>query len=673
MAKNKLFYIALMVSLSTIAQDGKSDSVSFVRSWTLDNNFTQTREKVVDTMLNDFQRFNPLYNYSVSYSYLSNIGTPALSNVFSHRSFPEDAFFLTPYQPYFIDARRAKYFNTTKPFSHLYYTTGGPNENREQTFEAVHTQNITPDFNFLLRYHVISSKGQYRYQQLKKNSFNISSNYLGKRYTVHTSFNINRDRHGENGGINREQFESGFIDTNTYLTEKAIPAVFNGSGNPQYKSNAQVRVRHYDLMIAQRVKLFTVASAVDTTNPGKAGNIAEPILSHIFHMERASRMYTHIRPNDSIFYTYSHFNYDNTSDSSALFTITNKLQLEFKSTFRGKVQTGIFGVIGNEYQKYHQFSEWDTTYNPADSLLNLVILENGDTIKGINRSHYNSNFFFEGGIYGNVMNRFKARFEGKLYFLGDRAGESVLKGHLSTNIDMLGRPFVVEAMAGIENKVPSFLLNNYYSNHFIWENLGLNPELRTRLSGKISAPSNRFELTGNYYLIRDHIFFNGDAIPSNYGAPLNIISFELNKSFRLWKFQIDNSVIYQISENENVLPVPDLVFFNSTYLDHTFYFASTGGKLQVMLGFDTYYTTSFEGYKYMPATGQFYVQDTENQRIGNYPIMDAFFSLKLKGTQFFVKAEHFYGRLTRQNFYSVIGYPYNRYALKFGFSWTFYD
>jgi hypothetical protein len=630
---------------------------------------------MMDTILPEFQIFNPIYDYSFSNSYLSNLGTPVMQNVFADRNFRYDAFYINSYMPYFADAGRTKYYNTTRPFSRLLYTTGGPNENREQTFEAVHTQNITQKLNFALRYHVISSKGQYRYQQLKKNTFEISTNYLGTRYSVHASFDINRVRHDESGGIDQEAFESNYIsaDTSNYTGEKDIPATFSGSEYPQYVSFARTKARYYDMMVSQRLKLFTLASSIDTTKPGKASNVAEPVLTHSFRMNRATKTYTHADPNDTLFYEKSFFNYFDTYDSVSHFRISNSIQLEFKTTFRGVVQTGIYGTIGNEYEFFHLYSDWDTTQYTVDTLRSPIITGN-DTLdfKGYDRPKYNSNYYFTAGLYGNVLNRFKARFSGTLYFIGEKAGNSSLEALISTTLSLFNKEYIFDLSAGIENNVPSYLLSTYYSNHYIWDNK-LSSELRTILSGKLNAPSNNFDLRINYYLLSSFIYFDEGAMPANYGQPLNVLSIVAAKTFKIWKLRSVNKIAYQATENSNVLPLPGLVLFNSTYLDHTFHFQSTGGKFQAVLGFDIYYTTEFEGYKYSPALAQFYVQGQNKALIGNYPIMDAFLSIKLKSTEFFVKAEHFYGRWTQQKFYSTVAYPYNRYALKFGFSWTFYD
>jgi hypothetical protein len=88
-------------------------------------------------------------------------------------------------------------------------------------------------------------------------------------------------------------------------------------------------------------------------------------------------------------------------------------------------------------------------------------------------------------------------------------------------------------------------------------------------------------------------------------------------------------------------------------------------------GFDVYYFTGFNGLAYMPATGEFHLQD--KQVIGNYPFIDIFFSFKLKRAYFFIKMEHVNKGMTGDNFYLVPDYPMAPRAFKWGLKWNLFD
>ncbi len=659
-------YIILLLTQSALWAQVENDSVPVLNSWRLENNFSEIKSTKVDTSLENFQFFYPNYQYSVSNSYLGNLGTASLSNIVSDRIFKDDVFFINSFLPYFQTAENTQYYNTRKQFSRLTYTFENLRSSREETFEAFHTQNLSPKLNIGLRYHNISARGQYRYQKVKQNSFRLFGNYTGQKYRVHSSFNLNYARNHESGGI----IDSYFHDSiNTGSIE--IPTVFDGSGPPKYDSDAENKLRYLDMLVSQRLKLFTLASKTDTTEIKKGRNIAEPILTYVFRLSRSSKRYTDSDPVSPGLYDEFYFNTLSTNDSVLNLRISNTLQLEFKTTFRRKFQAGIYGLVGYDFERYRFYSEWDTTYIPgSDTLLTPIIEDSGDTLKGTDMTEQFTNTFVSAGIYGNFRNRIRAQFSGTLYLAGQKSGQTEIKGSINTDITLFKKEYQIDVEGIIENKMPGYLLETYYSNHYMW-NQELKSQNGFRLSSVLRSPSKNFELRGNYYVLRNFVYFNEQAKPQNYEYILNYFSIEATKTFKLWKFYSLNKIIYQVTENKSVLPLPDLVIYNSTYFDHTFRFKLTDGTLQAIFGLDIYYNTSFNGYEYSPALGVFYVQNNEN--IGNYPLMDLFLNIKLKRTRFFVKLQHFNSSWFEQNYYSTLHYPYNRNAIKFGLSWVFYD
>ncbi len=664
------FVFTFFISMNLLAQD-EIDSTRVIYSWELQNFYSTSKEVDIDTSMTDLHIIYPIYNYSINNTFLGNFGSPVIQNIFTDRIFNNEAFFLNQYLPYLQTADNTQYYNTKNPFTRLTYTNAGPTRNREESFEVFHTQNINPKLNFGFRYHVIKSKGQYRYLQVKKNAFRIFASYTGSRYTMHTTFNLDRYKAGENAGIIDSVFENRDDYENIDYT-KDIPSVFGGSPAPDYKDpNAENRIRYYDLMLSQRLKLFTLSSKIDSTNEKKGGSFAEPILTYAFKLDRSTKAYDDIDPVTPKYYNSIFFNKQFTLDSLAHFKFSNNVQLEFKTVLRGKIQTSVYGMLGYDYENYSFESNWDTGFFADTSLIHTpYILANGDTLKGIKRKNNVTNSYVSVGIYGNFWNKVKARFYGTVYLAGYKQGNTEFGGVLNSNLTILGKDYEFDITGLIENRIPDYLLNNYYSNNYIWEQ-SLLPEYRMHLSSKIAAPSNKFELRGNYYFISNFIYFNEQAMPDNYEQNLNYFSIEAEKTFQLWKIFFVNKLAYQVSENKNILPVPDLIWFNSTYFDHTFRFKSTNGELRTMLGFDIYYNTSFNGYEYSPALSQFYVQNST--QIGNYPLMDAFLKFKVKRTRFFFKIQHFNSDWFNQKYYSAIHYPYNQLAFKFGLSWTFYD
>jgi hypothetical protein len=664
--KKFLFSILIFyLNLDLLAQI-EHDTNTVIYSWKLENNFSTPVEVPVDTVLDNFQILYPIYKISQSNSYLGNFGSPYISNVFTDRTNSEDFFFLNQYYAYLFTQNNTRFYNTHRPFSSLYYSKGGSDKDKEESFDAFFSQNITSKINFGLNYNLIAAKSQYKYLNVKKNSFKIFSSYTGQRYMCHAAFNGNRLRNEESGGIIDSVFESG-----NYKFTKDINTAFNGTPTPDYKAYAINRLRYYDVEISQRLKLFTIASKTDTSNTERKKTIAEPILSYVFKMNRSAKAYSH-NPIDQNFYKSDFFNPYYTYDSVSNFKISNTIQLEFKTTFRGKVQAGVYGLIGNEIENYRIFSEWaDTNSNYYDTARYKPITTNeSDTLKGINRKENFTDTYVKAGLYTNVWNRVQANFSGTLYFIGQKAGQTSLEGVFDSKIKILKQDYEFRLESRIENKYPSYLFNTFYSNHIKWNQI-LIPEYKFILSSKIASPSNKFSIQGNYYVLRNYIYFNKEAVPVNYTEILNYLSISAEKTLVLWKFNFMNELVYQVTENKDVLPLPEFILHNSSYFDYNFKFKSTNGELRAMLGIDVYYNTRFEGYNYMPALAQFYIQDKKT--IGNYPLMDAFLNIQLKRTRFFLKLQHFNSQWFEQNYYSTVNYPYRQMEFKFGISWIFYD
>lgn len=640
------------------------DTNAPIFSWKLENELSSPVEVPIDSVLDNFQIVNPIFKISPSNSFLSNIGSPVISNVFTLRSnYNDDFFFVNSYLPYLFTSNNIRFYNTKTAYSTLLYSKAGTESNKEENFDAFITQNLRPKFNLGMHYNLISAKSQYKYLNVKKHSFSIFASYTGQKYMMHTAFNINRHRNDENGGVIDSLYEE-MKGTNNI---KNIPVNFTGSpyssSSSAYISDAVNRIRYMDFFIAQRLKLFTLASGIDSSNLLKKRNIAEPIVTYVFRMSRATKAYEHDSA-DRKFYDTLYYNPYRTYDSVANFRITNTLQLEFKTTIRGKFQAGIYGLIGNQYDMYSQYIQRPDSLAGYDSTkFNEV---GAAALKNSFRDQI-SNTYFKAGLYTNFWNRVRANFGGTVYFIGPKAGQTLLEGVFDTRVNVMKQEYIFSVESRIENKSPSFLYENYNSNHYIW-NETLSSEKKFILSSKIASPSKKFFIQGNYYVLRSLIYFNKEAKPVNADKNeiINYFSIEAGKTLRLWKIYCMNDIIYQVSGNQNVIPLPEIIIYNSTYFDHTFKFKSTKGEFRAMLGVDIYYNTQFNGYNYSPALAQFYNQDEKT--IGDYPMMDAFLNIQLKRIKFFVKLQNFNSQWTEQNYYSAVSYPYNPMQIKFGLS-----
>jgi len=131
-------------------------------------------------------------------------------------------------------------------------------------------------------------------------------------------------------------------------------------------------------------------------------------------------------------------------------------------------------------------------------------------------------------------------------------------------------------------------------------------------------------------------------------------------------FTLENNVVYQLSSNQAVLPLPEITLYHNLYY-HGLWFK----VLSMQIGADVRYHTAYYAPSYMPATGQFFVQD--KMKIGNYPVMNVYINAHLKRTRFFVQYYHVNQLFMKGDYYSMPDYPINPATFKMGLTWNFYD
>lgn len=89
------------------------------------------------------------------------------------------------------------------------------------------------------------------------------------------------------------------------------------------------------------------------------------------------------------------------------------------------------------------------------------------------------------------------------------------------------------------------------------------------------------------------------------------------------------------------------------------------------MGFDVFFNTAYKAPNFMPATGQFYLQN--QTRVGNYPYIDFFVNAQIKKARIFFKIEHVTSGLLGQTYLQYPNYPMNDRAFKIGVNWRFFN
>jgi hypothetical protein len=660
---NKLVLtLSVLLCMPTLIK-AQIDTNTVVYSWKLDEYFANHLRVPVDTTLDNFQNQNPVFRNYTSVSTLGNYSEPSESNVFVERDRQEEFMLINPFFPYMKRFTNTTYINTRKPFTKISYFRGGSSQNKEELLDAFHSQNLTKTLNVGLHYTTVGSLGQYRFQNVKNNSFNFFSSLTGINYSYHTSFNLNKIIADENGGILNDTL----VGNPTFQFTKDIPTLFGGVDNPPHHTpDVYTEVRNMNLFTMQEIAFRRNKTNADSLSHPKKLRIFYPKLIYIFYIDRSVRLFKDKVDSTGYkagLYPALLFNNISTSDSMVYWKIFNSARLQFQ----GKRSNHYFVDYTYELLNYTLIAP---PQNPKDSLPRQWFISEKIVLPGITIKNRLFNAYASSGFNKVFANHVELNLFGRLYLSGYRASDFYLKGDLRLFTGKAGKLNSILFRASNELRTPDFLYTHYASNNFLWTR-NFSQTSFNSLSIDLSVSSKKFDIQGDYVLIHNLVYFNEASLPEQDHAGLSIFTVSAFKRFDFWKISSTSKIVYQKTDDQQVLGLPEIVLYNSTFLTQMINFKATGGKLLTMIGFDLFYNSKYYADAYMPALTTFYRQS--EKQLGNHPYFDPFLNVQLKRFRFYIKYEHVNSGWSDKNYFSVLHYPRNERNIKFGLSWTFYD
>lgn len=169
--------------------------------------------------------------------------------------------------------------------------------------------------------------------------------------------------------------------------------------------------------------------------------------------------------------------------------------------------------------------------------------------------------------------------------------------------------------------------------------------------------------------VQNHIYFGPDCLPRQHSGHIQVFSAKLQQNLKFGIWNWNNTVTYQASSNQDILPLPALSIYSNMFL----YFHAFKA-LTVQVGVDCNYYTKYRGMQYQPATMSFHVQGGDNPvMIGDYAFCNVYLTCKLYKVRFFVLGSHINERWFGRNSFSMPHYPMNPRELRCGLSIDFAD
>lgn len=251
------------------------------------------------------------------------------------------------------------------------------------------------------------------------------------------------------------------------------------------------------------------------------------------------------------------------------------------------------------------------------------------------------------------------------YHLTNRkAGDFNIRSNQFIEIGKSDSSIIVSFEEKIERSRAGYFYEHFNGNYDYW-NQDLRKINNLSLSGKVLFNKYHFELGGNYNIYSNYIYFDTTAMPVQADKNIYISTVWAKKSFYFGPFASDINLFWQKSNYQEIVNVPEYVATVSLYADfHVFKKAAN-----INVGFNVSYMSQFYMYGYTPTTGILYLKNKEVT--GNYPILNLFFTAKIKSAIIILRFDHANDYLLTPYYSTVENYNLSSYYFRFGVRWWF--
>lgn len=612
--------------------------------WNADTYFNKPVSIDPDTTYNDWYTELPYQKNDAGATYLGISGAAMqYNNWFLRKDLKEFPFF-DYYLPYSYTPETLPFYNTKTPYTELAYwgTLFANKKMEESNIKFLHTQNLTPSFNFNIVYTRYGAAGMLEHEKTDNRTFALTGNYLGKRYVAQGGYIYNRIKREENGGV---ADPSMVLDT--LVDAKVIPVVLNKANNA-LKRNTLFITHSYGIP-------FKFLQKRDSLGRRDSLALGEGTMAYIGHSGDASfysKKYTdEISLTDTLARDFYHNNFfintTESADSMRVFKLENRFFINLQPWAKEAIVSNISAGLGHQYLSLYGFRQ-------------QFFLEGNSTEK-------QNNMYMYFGAGGKLRKYFSWNGIGVYNFAGYYSNDFSIDGSMTFSSYPAGmkQGMHLTGKLHISQQRPNYFYNNAYTNHFIWEN-DFTKTTQTRIEGQLSIPDWNLEAFVGYALLKNNTYFDNMSVIRQNSDAMSILTAYVKKDLKLGHLHLNNKVLFQVSSNNEVVPLPDL----SLDLRYFFQFDVVKNVLTAQLGANATFTTEYYAQGYNPALGVFYNQDVE--KIGNNPYIDLFANLQWKRASIFVKYVNMAQGWPDGDYFSAFRYIKPQKALKLGIHWPFY-
>jgi hypothetical protein len=589
------------------------------------NHATNEVQRVeLDTSLFYFRTDYPFFRDGAGAMFLGTLGSPTMPYSYVKRAGKSEFLFMQPYEAYFFSPDNISFYNTTTPYTLLYYDWAGSKSQMEDQLRVLHAQSITHNLNFEIMYNGMGTKGIYPRQRVDNRSVSFGASYLGRYYKANLGYIFNEVEAQENGGVTDDKM----------ITDTIIDAQFHLVNLLAGKNH----LRNHTFFLTHSVDIPMIYIGNDSV----ISNILMGRIGHSLEYSTFSKIYT---DNDEAYYSNRYMG-SATRDSLGMSSFNNRLFAQFRP-LRAYIFESLSAGVG--YKSLQTFMFYPAMYFAGTSSENLSTLYAYASMSAWYKKYFRWNAYAQTNIAGYQSGAFE------------------LKGDMTLSIYPVKDGLHLKLGALLAGHAQDVFIGRYFTNHYSWSNsFDQNQELRVEAT--LLIPAIRCEAGVSQSIQNNFIYFGSGAIPQQYSDALSISAVTLNQKLDFKGINIHHRMLMQVSSNENVASVPLFAVSATYYYERDL----IKNVLRAQLGVDWQYCTRFNGYEYNPAVGMFH---TSNVQLGGYLWADAFVAFRWKRATPFIKWEHAIQDLIEGNtsYFSAVHYPRNQRVFKFGVSWKFFD
>jgi len=619
-------------------RDKNEDSIT-IRYRYLDS----ARAHLLDSSISDFTRRFPIKGTDIT---LGNTGTAARSILFSPtlRSGWDPGFHALDIYKWTVE--RARFFQTTRPYSELNYQLAAKSE---QIIELLHTQNIKPNWNFSMQYRLISAPGHMSNQKTNHNNYLVTSRYetVNKRYTNYLVVIGNKLQSGENGGI------ANIADLkDPDLKDRFVIPTRLGAGPDNSRNFFGT-----DVGTGNRYNEFTILMRQQYDLGKKDSLVTDSTVIPLF--------YPRLRFEHTFQYAQYKYQFKDLLADSAYYKDFYAVDFpDSISTFERKDQW-------KEYINDFSIYQFPDAKNLQQFIKLGAALQNLKQELPIQKAYYN--------VFGHAEYRNKTRNQkwdieanGKLYFTGMNAGDYSAYASLQRNTSGKIPGYVQLGFENV-NRTPSFLFDGR-SSFYLDKPASFKKENTTHLSASLYQSSLKLQLSGHYYLLTNYTYVQNYHELAQFGSLFNVLKLGAEKTFKLSKrWNWHSEVYFQQTLGNAPVNLPLIYTRNRIAYEGNLGFKN----LNMALGLEMRYHTPYKADGYSPVIGQFFYQDSITVK-NSVPDIAAYLHFRIRSFKAYIRAENLNtasgavgGFGFTNNNQQVPDYIYPGMGIRIGIYWSF--